>query len=127
MEELKGNYILEEAVTAGAYVGGATAIAPSVIDCANFENVKFYLDVGTLNSTQVVASVTQCATSDGTYTAISGKTITITEAGQGYVEVKPYDRTQRYMKLSFTQTTDATDTFSAVALKQAKVKPQTDT
>jgi len=104
------------AVTVTAGAAGATDITGTVIDTAGFEGVAFIAQLGAIVSGAVTSiKVQECATSNGTFTDVTGATLTIADTDDEDIKVIDYHRpTQRYVLLYVDRATQNA-TISAVA------------
>lgn len=73
----------------------ATATATSKDMASGEGRCTLLVDVGTFNATSCTVQVTECATTNGTYTNITGASISITT--QSVPLSVTFDRTQRYL------------------------------
>ncbi len=101
-------------VTAGA--AGSTDITGTVIDTASFEGVAFIVQLGAIVSGAVTSiKVQECATSGGTFTDVTGATLTIADTDDEDIKVIDYRRpTQRYVLLYVDRATQNA-TLTAIA------------
>ncbi len=122
MRSVYDNIVFKKAIAASAVTGAAGSPATAqvfVVDTYGYNTGAFEVMCGTPTGTTVTftvsASVTECATSDGSYTAVSGATGTVTGFGTALAEhcqirVEGLGTSrQRYLKLSVVATTAPTD------------------
>lgn len=104
------------AVTVTAGAAGATDITGTVIDTANFEGVAFIVQLGAIVSGAVTSiKVQECATSGGTFTDVTGATLTIADTDDEDIKVIDYRRpAERYVLLYVDRATQNA-TLSAIA------------
>lgn len=104
------------AVTVTAGAAGATDITGTVIDTAGFEGVAFIVQLGAIVSGAVTSiKVQECATSGGTFTDVTGATLTIADTDDEDIKVIDYRRpTQRYVLLYVDRATQNA-TLTAIA------------
>lgn len=113
------------------------AVTPLAIDTAGYAYAKIRVIFGVIGSAATVLRVTECDTSGGTYTAISGTTASgttgnnrlpqTTDAGKEFVFHIPLGGARkRYLNLELTT---GTTTLAAVAveLSKANVMPDSNT
>lgn len=104
------------AVTVTAGAAGSTDITGTVIDTASFEGVAFIVQLGAIVSGAVTSiKVQECATSGGTFTDVSGATLTIADTDDEDIKVIDYRRpSQRYVLLYVDRATQNA-TLTAIA------------
>jgi hypothetical protein len=116
-------------------VAASTILSPA-IDTQGLDEIMFIVRVGTLGtSATLAAKVTECATSGGTYTDITGAAITtITQASpdgsdqNAVISVKIDANRLRYFKLSMTVATATSDAGAiAIGKRSSGTKPEVQT
>jgi hypothetical protein len=120
---------LAAAVEAGV---DAAIVESSAIDCQSFDRILVTLDIGktaTQNGT-VKFYLEECATSDGTYAAISGATIGTHKHGATGETAKTYlidaKISKRYVKIVYQRETQNTELAGGIALLYAGKEVPTD-
>jgi hypothetical protein len=101
-------------VTAGA--AGTTDITGTVIDTAGFEGVAFIAQLGAIVSGAVTSmKVQECATSNGTFTDVTGTSLTVADTDDEDIKVIDYRRPAKRYVLLFVDRATQNATVSAVA------------
>lgn len=120
MKELEGNIKVAETVACGSYVEASSDPVPAEVDIKDCQSAMLVVDVGTLGSSTdgLIVELHGADASGGTFAVMEDKdgndaTVTITEAGLGFVEVCD---PKRYVKAVVTQESTATDVFGAVVI-----------
>lgn len=109
---------------------GTSDVNSDYIDMDGFRHVSVVVEIGTIAASgAVTCSLTQCATSGGTYTAVTGATSTVSADTDDnkLIVLDLLDVTQRYVKLSTVRGDGGNSTINAaVAIKRgARKKPST--
>lgn len=109
---------------------GTSDVNSDYIDMDGYRDVHVVVEIGTIAASgAVTCSLTQCATSGGSYTAVTGATSTVSaDTDDNKLIVLDYtDVTQRYVKLSTVRADGGNSTINAaIAIKRgARKKPST--
>lgn len=109
---------------------GTSDVNSDYIDMDGFRHVSVVVEIGTIAASgAVTCSLTQCATSGGSYTAVTGATSTVSADTDDnkLIVLDLLDVTQRYVKLSTVRADGGNSTINAAfAIKRgARKKPST--
>lgn len=107
---------------------GTSDVNSDYIDMDGFRHVSVVVEIGTIAASgAVTCSLTQCATSGGSYTAVTGATSTVSADTDDnkLIVLDLLDVTQRYVKLSTVRADGGNSTINAAfAIKRgARKKP----
>jgi hypothetical protein len=115
---IKDTYKLLGNVAAGV---DGSAVLSSAIDCQSFDRVYLEVSLGAVvNAAVFTIKITECDTSGGSYTDISGATITQTVGGAGGAaasdKIWQIDAklSKRYVKVSYQRTVQNVDIDSVI-------------
>jgi hypothetical protein len=116
MNQLISSTKFTPAVTVTAGAAGTTDITGTVIDTASFGGVAFIVQLGAIVAGAVTSiKVQECDTSGGTYTDVSGLSLTIADTDDEDIRVLDYRRPKKRYVLLFVDRGTQNATVSAVA------------
>lgn len=120
MHELDGNVKLTATVTADSYTEGSTDPSPVEVDIKDCQNVKLFVDAGTINSTTdgLVVELHGADESGGSFEQLEdydGNPAEVTLDAAGEADIEVY-QPPRYVKAVVTQETSTEDIFGAYIL-----------
>lgn len=120
MHELDENVLLKETVAADSYIEGSTDPSPTEVDIKDSQNVKLFVDAGTVNSTTdgLVVELHGADESGGSFTQLEdydGNPAEVTLDAAGNADIEVY-QPPRYVKVVVTQEGTTEDIFGAYIL-----------
>jgi hypothetical protein len=115
LQDIGNNAVFAEGLTAATKSSTSTGSACDML--LGDGRCHVISQVTTLTGTSVAVSVSQCATTNGTFTDITGAIQTITAAG---ISAFSFDRDLRYLKVKVDTANATSAVMGAVVLEQKK-------
>ena len=116
MNQLINSTKFTPAVTVTAGAAGTTDITGTVIDTAGFGGVAFIAQLGAIVSGAVTSiKVQECATSNGTFTDVTGLSLTIADTDDEDIKVLDYRKPAKRYVLLYVDRATQNATISAIA------------
>ena len=131
MHSLREALMVAQGVVADEHA--VSTVVGGAVDTLGYERALVILNCGTFSATGTLdATVAECATSGGSYVAITGAVFTQVAAANdvtvyvGEIKLRAGTR-KRYLKVSFVVGTDVVDAGCVVILARGHAEPVTQT